>query len=150
MSDPISQFSGEYRFLSNFYPSPIPLGSDGLAVDAIAPTVEHAFQASKTLVEDEMAWVLAAGSPGEAKRRGRRVTLRPQWDRDRVAVMRDLLRVKFAPGSELAERLKATLPRTLVEGNSWGDRFWGVDGGRGENQLGLLLMEIRADLVLGA
>lgn len=71
------------------------------------------------------------------------------WDGRKVAIMRGLLREKFAPGSELAARLLATHPRALVEGNDWGDRFWGVCRGQGENWLGRLLEQVRDELVVG-
>ena len=61
-------------------------------------------------------------------------------------VMRGLLARKFAPGTELAARLLATGDAQLVEGNTWGDRFWGVCRGQGRNQLGQLLMERRDQL----
>ena len=84
-----------------------------------------------------------APRPGDAKRLGRQVALRPGWDDLRVEVMRGLLARKFAPGTDLAPRLLATGDAQLVEGNTWGDRFWGVCRGQGRNQLGQLLMERR-------
>ena len=51
---------------------------------------------------------------------------------------------QFDPGTELGEKLKATGDGQIVEGNTWGDTFWGVCGGRGQNWLGRLLMERRA------
>jgi predicted NAD-dependent protein-ADP-ribosyltransferase YbiA (DUF1768 family) len=57
--------------------------------------------------------------------------------------MRQLLEQKFAPGKTLTRRLIETYPDKLIEGNHWGDVFWGVCNGRGENHLGKLLMEIR-------
>ncbi len=136
----ISSFRGPHAFLSNFHPSPIRVGH------RTAPTVEHAFQAAKTFDDGEVAWILDADTPGKAKWRGKRVTLRPDWDRVRLSVMEDALRQKFAPGSDLAGELLATGDAELVEGNNWGDRFWGVSRGTGQNHLGRLLMKIRADL----
>lgn len=60
--------------------------------------------------------------------------------------MYGLLRQKFAPGSSLAARLQGTGDVILVEGNAWGDRFWGASGGYGENYLGRLLMIVRAEI----
>jgi ribA/ribD-fused uncharacterized protein len=140
----ITRFSGEHAFLSNFFPCSIPVGS------AVAPTAEHAFQALKTSSEEAAHWVLRAGTPGGAKQRGRQVPLRPRWGDVRVRVMEQVLRRKFAPGSELAGRLLATGDAELVEGNDWNDRFWGVCRGKGENHLGRLLMKIREELQRGA
>jgi ribA/ribD-fused uncharacterized protein len=116
---------------------------------AIYPTVEHAFAAAKTLDPAERELIRLASRPGEAKRLGRQVALRPGWDDLRVEVVRDLLARKFAPGSELSARLLATGNAQLVEGNTWGDRFWGVCRGQGRNQLGQLLMERREQLQHG-
>jgi ribA/ribD-fused uncharacterized protein len=125
-----------YDFLSNFHPAPVRL--DGVEY----PTVEHAYQAAKTLDDVERAHVRSAPTPAEAKTRGGQVTMRRDWNDIKVAVMRDLLRQKFADGV-LRERLLATAPHVLIEGNTWGDRFWGVCNGEGQNWLGRLLMEIR-------
>ena len=110
------------------------------------PKVEHAFAAAKTLDPAERELIRLAERPGDAKRLGRQIALRPGWDDMRVEVMRTLLARKFAPGSELAARLLATMDAELIEGNTWGDRFWGKVRGQGRNQLGQLLMERRAQL----
>ena len=60
-----------------------------------------------------------------------------------------LLRVKFKPGSSFAELLLATADEELVEVNEWGDCYWGVCRGVGENVLGKLLMRVRAELRVG-
>ena len=139
--EPIEHFNNpEHRFLSNFWRSPVPF--DGYTV----ATVEHAYQASKSL-DPDVRWALAhAHSPAAAKAFGRRCQLRPDWESVKVSIMKDLLRLKFAPGTELAARLLATYPADLIEGNTWGDREWGVVDGVGRNLLGLLLMEVREEL----
>ena len=133
----IDKFDGENAFLSNFHPSPI-------RVQGIwFPTVEHAFQAAKTLNPAERDEIARATTPGRAKRLGRRVTLRRDWESVKVGVMEDLLRRKFDGVGPLRQQLQDTSPAELIEGNTWGDTFWGVCKGRGQNQLGLLLMKIR-------
>jgi predicted NAD-dependent protein-ADP-ribosyltransferase YbiA (DUF1768 family) len=72
--------------------------------------------------------------------------VRPDWDDTKINTMLTLLRQKFALGSELAKKLLDTGNRDLVEGNTWGDTFWGVCKGQGENMLGKLLMQVRAEL----
>lgn len=140
MSDfDIVSFSGEYRFLSNFYPAVVQL--DGLEF----PTVEHAYQAAKTLNLEARALIQSLASPARAKRAGQQVVLRENWEHDKVAVMHDLLTQKFAD-PDLAQQLLATGQRNLVEGNTWGDTFWGVCDGVGLNWLGKLLMTVRTDL----
>ena len=138
--NPITSFRGKNAFLSNFFPCPVPVGR------FTAPTVEHAYQAMKTLDEQKVEWVLDAETPAVAKRRGKRIPIRPGWEAERLAVMEGLLRLKFAPSSELASMLLATGDAELVEGNRWNDTYWGVCRGAGQNHLGKLLMEIRAEL----
>jgi ribA/ribD-fused uncharacterized protein len=133
----IDSFVGEYRFLSNFSPSLLVI--DGLSY----PTVEHAFQALKTENPTEREIVRTARTPGQAKKLGRRVTLRSDWNTVRVSVMKMLLEKKFSD-KVLRSELLATGDAELVEGNYWNDTFWGVCRGRGENWLGKLLMEIRS------
>jgi ribA/ribD-fused uncharacterized protein len=136
----INQFSGANRFLSNFYPSLL------LVDGKYYPTVEHAFQAAKTDNPTQREQIRQARNAAEAKRLGRRVTLKPGWDQLRIRVMLDLLRLKFSD-PELAAKLRATGAGALREGNHWGDRFWGVDeSGRGENHLGHLLMQVREEV----
>jgi ribA/ribD-fused uncharacterized protein len=135
----IENFVGEYRFLSNFAPSLITV--DGLDY----PTVEHAFQALKTENPTEREIVRAARTPGQAKKLGRRVTLRADWNTSRVGVMKMLLEKKFS-NKVLRAELLATEDAELVEGNYWNDTFWGVCRCRGENNLGKLLMEVRSSI----
>lgn len=140
----IDRFASEHAFLSNFTPSPVAIRCEGERL--VCPTVEHAFQAAKTLDPVERRRVAAAESPTAAKRLGRCVTLRPGWDEIRDDVMRACLAAKFRHGSALAERLVRTGDVLLVEGNTWGDRYWGVCDGIGENRLGELLMRRRVYL----
>lgn len=136
----IDSFWGEHGFLSNFSPHAVVYEGD------IYPTAEHAFQAAKTLDPAQRAQIRSAGSPGAAKGLGRRVALRPFWNEVRVEIMRQILASKFAPGSAVAGLLLETGNEELIEGNTWGDTFWGVCGGEGENHLGRLLMELREEL----
>jgi ribA/ribD-fused uncharacterized protein len=137
MAQVIDNFRGEYRFLSNFYSAPF------LWAGSRWPTSEHAYQASKTLNSNEKDTVWAAATPGQAKRLGRRVTKREDWDFVKVRIMREILEAKFVQNPDLMERLKTTGNAELVEGNTWGDTFWGVCNGVGENWLGKILMEVR-------
>jgi len=139
MAEQIAWFRDEYAFLSNFYWSEIEY--EGV----LFPTVEHAFQAAKTMDIDERRKISATPAPGSAKRLGRRVKLRSDWERIKVGLMRDLLRIKFSD-PDLAARLLATGSADLIEGNNWNDTFWGVCRGRGRNMLGQLLMEVRGEI----
>lgn len=72
--------------------------------------------------------------------------MREDWEAIKIDVMRYCLQEKFSAGSDLAAKLIATGDCELVEGNTWGDVFWGVCRGTGENRLGRLLMERREEL----
>lgn len=144
----IDTFDGKNRFLSNFYP--VIIHSSGL----LFPSVEHAYQASKT--NDISAWNLIASIPaeqaGKAKRIGKKVKLRKDWDLIKLSVMRRFLKEKFMC-SDLREKLISTGSALLVEGNYWHDNFWGdchckkCKNVKGLNNLGILLMEVRRQII---
>lgn len=139
----INMFFKQHRFLSNFYDSPV-IGLDGVTY----PTVEHAFQVAKTDDPNEREAIRNTSTPGQAKRLGRKVTLRSNWNGFRIEVMKTLVTRKFSSSSSLQTQLLATGDETLQEGNTWGDRFWGVDlsTGEGKNWLGQILMQVREEL----
>lgn len=116
----IDSFDGDYFFLSNFYPSPIIGVDDGIEY----PTVEHYFQAHKVMDFDERRKIAAARTPGMAKRAGRAVDLRPDWERVKVGIMNEALTEKFKD-PELLQKLLDTGDKRLVEGNNWHDNYWG-------------------------
>lgn len=147
MSEPITRFFGEFRKLSNFWESDVVLDS------VTYPTVEHAYQAAKTMNLEKRAWILASEWANGAKQRGAKVPLRPDWEGVKLGVMEHLLRQKFSQ-REFKKFLKGTEHRELVEGNYWHDNFWGQCTcskhiGQGQNHLGKLLMKLRAELQQG-
>lgn len=133
----IDKFDGEYAFLSNFFPAPV--AWEGITYQ----TSEHAFQAAKTLNIDERKAIAALSTPGKAKRAGKKVQLRPNWDSIRVDIMLEIVEAKFKQNPELMDQLIATGDVELIEGNSWNDTFWGMCRGKGKNYLGKILMIIR-------
>lgn len=137
----INRFSGDHAFLSNFYPCSVRLY--GLHW----PTVEHAFQAAKTTESSKREFIRRAPSPRDAKKLGRQLGLRPDWEDIKLAVMRTLVRNKFE-SPELRKMLLDTEDTPLEESNSWGDQFWGTDAatGEGANHLGRILMETRFEI----
>jgi ribA/ribD-fused uncharacterized protein len=132
----------EHGFMSNFARYPIRLKGKRW------PTTEHYFQAMKfegTPHEDE---VREASSAKEAASRGRdrKRPLRRDWESVKDDVMREAVRAKFAQHREIAERLLSTGETKLVEKTS-GDHYWGCGAsGDGKNMLGVILMEVRAEL----
>jgi ribA/ribD-fused uncharacterized protein len=138
MASVIDRFIGQYSFLSNFSPAPVVL--DGLTY----PTVEHAYQAAKFSSAAQRAKIRACQTPGRAKRLAATLPgIDPHWDAHKLLVMEGLLLQKFAPESTLLQLLVDTYPADLVEGNTWGDTFWGICEGQGQNHLGRLLTRIR-------
>ncbi len=146
MHNAITDFRGDYAFLSNFYPAPVEM--DG----AEYPTIEHAFQAAKTHDFDKRRAVRNAETPSAAKRMGRRIKRREDWFDVSLVIMETLVRQKFTRYPELGDQLCATGAAALIEGNNWNDRFYGAvwDSTRnewiGENHLGRILMKVRAEL----
>jgi len=138
--DTIEKFAGPDRFLSNFYHAEIVW--DGRSY----PSSEHLYQAMKAGTEEEREWVRTAPTVREAKFRGQKIRATADWGERRVDAMRSALEAKFDQNPDLGAKLDVTKDAGLVEGNTWGDTFWGVDinTGRGENHLGRLLMELRA------
>jgi ribA/ribD-fused uncharacterized protein len=134
----IIHFQGTaHRFLSNFFP-------------VYGTTVEHLYQAEKTLDLELRQRILAlpASEAFTARKLGRDLVLRPDWEEIKRDVMLGLLRWKFAPGTDLAKMLLATGEQMLIEGNWWHDNYWGTCGcmrcgNKGKNVLGELLMQVR-------
>ena len=135
----IDRFDGKYFFLSNFSPSPFRIDY------VLFPTMEHYFQANKADNQNDYLHIAYASTPGEAKRLGRKIQLRPDWEEIKDNVMLTGLRKKFAD-PELRNLLLATSDEELIEGNYWGDTYWGVCNGVGQNKLGKLLMQVREEI----
>lgn len=140
----IKEFQGQYRWLSNFAPVQIRLG------DYLYPSVEHAYMSAKS---DAVDWkefcATPANTAGTVKRRSREVLLVDDWEGKKVEVMAECLGQKFRQ-QPYKDKLLATKDMLIQEGNTWGDRFWGVDlranPPKGQNMLGQLIMRVRAEL----
>ena len=145
----INHFNNKYKFLSNFSPSRVRGSNPGVGL--WYATVEHAYQAQKTLIYSERIHIASLHTPGQAKRAGRKVILRDNWDRLKVPIMRMLIQQKFLD-SKLAVKLLSTGDQGLCEGNYWHDQFWGNctcpkhKDILGKNTLGKILMAVRQEL----
>ncbi len=137
----ILSFSGEYAFLSNFYPCTI------LYEGILYPSTEHAYVAAKTENIIQRKHIAKIAFPGQAKKFGKTLVLRDNWDTIRLSVMMELLIQKFSQ-EPFDQWLLDTEDAFIEEGNTWGDKFWGTVNGVGENHLGKLIMEIRSELVV--
>jgi ribA/ribD-fused uncharacterized protein len=120
MNQPINEFQGEYRWLSNFF-----IGEPLRVLGMTFQTSEHMYQALKTTDPVEVKAVLSCQSPGEAKRLGKTLTLREDWDSVKDRAMELCVGHKFAANPNLTERLLATGSTYLLEGNTWHDNYWG-------------------------
>ena len=134
----IKSFQGANSWLSNFTTCKVLL--DGVTY----PSTENAFQAAKTLNNNERK-PFTICTAGQAKRAGRKVTLRKDWEKVKITVMEDLVRQKCSR-EPYKSRLLNTGDQEIQEGNVWNDTFWGVCKGRGANNLGKIIMRIRTEL----
>ena len=135
--EPIVHFDGQFKFLSNFFHSPIEVHNYSFENN------EAGFQAFKDLARiGEFARI----KPSQAKKLGRQVQLRPDWEQVKNSVMEDVVRAKFTQNAELKQRLLATGDRLLIEGNWWKDTTWGIANNKGENRLGTILMKVRKEI----
>ncbi len=141
MNDRINMFRGEYFFLSNFYETSI--SYRGLTYT----NAEAAFQAQKCLSEEEKI-PFTQCKPTQAKRMGRKVKLREDWEKVKLDFMEEIVRNKFSQNERLKDMLLETGDAVLEEGNTWNDVYWGVSlkNGKGENHLGKIIMKIREEL----
>ena len=134
----IDGFRGEFYFLSNFYPCKVTY--NGVAFK----NSEAAFQAAKCWSRVEEFTHLNAS---DAKKLGREVEMREDWEIVKNRIMHDVVLAKFSQSEDLRQKLVATGGAWLEEGNDWGDTYWGTVNGRGQNWLGLVLMSVREKLI---
>lgn len=143
----LNKFDGEYAFLSNFYMCSLDLQYGDEVITF--PSVEHAFQACKTTDVSQAKRLSMEPTPASAKRAGGPrgyITLRPDWEQIKYDIMHKLVYQKFVSNEILAKRLLGTGDAILIEGNTWRDTDWGMCNGLGENNLGIILMKVRAEL----
>jgi ribA/ribD-fused uncharacterized protein len=140
MREPITRFRNEYKFLSNFFPADVEFEGD------VYHSVEHAYQAAKSTLRQDRCLIRGTKKAGAAKYQGKfYISLRPGWEDMKLEVMLLLLRQKFTIPA-LRDALLATGDAELIEGNYWGDFYWGVCEGVGKNHLGKLLMQVREEI----
>ena len=148
MRNIIDLFDGEYAFLSNFYLCKVTY--NGIEYKHS----EGAFQAQKTLNEQERAYI-ASLSPGQSKRKAGRhgvISLRADWEEVKDQIMYEVVLAKFKQNPDLREKLLNTGNAILIEGTTWHDNYWGnctcdrCANKFGRNQLGKTLMKVREEL----
>lgn len=136
----IDVFMGDYFFLSNFFLAKVEF--DWL----VYPSTEHAYQAYKSTDPVVRYKFTTIPTAGKAKRYGREIAMRLDWEEIKDNVMYNIVFAKFSQHKDLAALLDATGDRKLIEGNTWGDVYWGTVNGIGKNRLGEILMRVRYNL----
>lgn len=137
----ITSFSGSFRFLSNFYPCKVVY--EGIEY----PSSEHAYVAAKTDNQLQKLAISEIPSTSDVKRFGRQIKLKDNWDNIKISIMKNIVEAKFDQNPDLMKLLQETRNYELIEGNNWGDRFWGQSPlGNGRNELGKILMSVRDDI----
>jgi ribA/ribD-fused uncharacterized protein len=147
----IERFRNEHFYLSSMFP--LKEGVEGPG-GVVVPTVEHAYQAEKFLDPALQRKIMEAPDGFEAKRIANKLEKqgnekRPDWEERKIEVMRGYVRQKFERDPDLTAQLLETNDETIVEGNPRNDTFWGVSpvgSNNGQNHLGIILMETRAEL----
>lgn len=139
MENVISSFDGEFFFLSNFYNCEVPYEN------LVYKNAEAAFHSAKNNNEYYKKR-LAQYSAKQAKAAGRKILLRIDWEQVKDKIMYDVVKSKFTHNQNLKNKLLATGNVTLVEGNTWGDTYWGQCYGKGKNKLGQILERVRGEL----
>lgn len=150
----ITAFQDEYRWLSNFWPSPVSVQMYG--VERKFATGEHYYQAAKAYamptdshdrIDDYISLLESAPSAGKAKRLGQKAEIDlTKWERIAFYYMLEVQKQKYSQNFSLAMQLVNTGDAEFIEGNTWGDRIWGTVEGEGLNLLGLALTMTREKL----
>ena len=134
----INSFDGEYDFLSNFYECPI------LWKGNLYRNSESIYQSYKTLDNVPFDFTKTTGS--QAKKISKKLNARPDWNKIKFDLMYEICQEKFNQNTDIAQKLMNTGDAILIEGNYWGDTYWGKCNGVGQNNLGKILMKIREEL----
>jgi ribA/ribD-fused uncharacterized protein len=134
----IAGFQGDYRWLSNFERCEI------LYKGILYKSSEAAFQAQKTL-NIKARYIFAKLNAREAKTMGAIVNIRPDWEDVKLEIMEEICRVKFNL-HQFKAKLIDTGMMNIIESNYWGDTYWGICDGIGENNLGKIIMKIREEI----
>lgn len=128
-----------YEFLSNMYSCKVIVNGFEFK------SAEAAFQAGKAKsVNDVYRFTQLNGYA--ARKLGRAIDLRSDWEQVKDKWMYFVVKSKFEQNPILATRLINTGDAELIEVNTWGDTYWGICRGKGENKLGRILMRIREEL----
>lgn len=133
----VKGFFGEYRFLSNFHPAPV------LFEGEMYPSSENAYQAAKCVNLSDKVQFLTC-NPAQAKKLSKTILVKENWHSTKYDAMAAIVFDKFYRNPDIRQGLIELRQKYLEETNHWGDVYWGVCNGKGENKLGKILMGVRA------
>lgn len=112
-------------------------------------TSEHYFQAQKFCGTDYEEKIRLLDNPMKAAEMGRNrsLPLRADWEQVKDDVMRKAVLAKFTQNEEIRDILLSTGKEILIE-KTTDDYYWGCGkDGSGKNMLGIILMEVREELL---
>lgn len=140
----IDSFTGYFDFMHNNFQTPVYY--EGI----LYPSVTHAYHAARSTDERTRRAILNSETFQILGNIAIRIEDPPDWQEKKVKIMEQLLRDKFRRSKELQEKLRTTEHRELVmtyQEEKKNNLYWGVVKGKGQNQLGRILMRIRDDLI---
>lgn len=139
----INKFRDEFGFLSNMAECEVKVGG------MVFNSVEQAYQYHKTSSPKERDRILKSKTPKDSKLISKRFNhIRSDWNDIKDELMYKFVKIKFTDNEEFRQALCMTEGIELVEGNWWGDTYWGVCDGIGKNKLGKILMRVRDELCI--
>lgn len=150
----IKGFFGPYRWASNFHVAEIymnglkfPASENGYMYTKLHPdcfkegwmmTIDGELHTYKSLLRK-----LQTCKPHEAKKLGRQIPIRDDWERVKYDMMAQAVFDKYFRHMDLRAKLLSTYPKYIEETNHWNDTTWGVCNGVGTNWLGKITMNVR-------
>ena len=140
----IDSFTGYFDFMHNNFQTPVYY--DGI----LYPSVTHAYHAARSSDEVTRRAILNSETFQILGNIAIRIEDPLGWQEKKVKVMEQLIRDKFRRSKELQDKLRMTENRELVmtyQEEKKNNLYWGVVKGKGQNQLGRILMKIRDDLL---
>lgn len=152
----IKGFNGEYSFLSNMYKCTIPFKEKFVRNNyyneperhmRLYESSEHIYQSFKAITLEDFILIANSKDPYETKRIGRSIEIDPEFSIYQIELMKDIVLAKFANNADILQKLLATGDVYIEETNTWRDTFWGVCDGYGHNHLGLILMDVRKEIL---
>lgn len=147
----ILEFKKDNFFLSNFSPSEITVNINSIQCKFYNSEALYQFGKAYLMKDIElMNQIMNCKNPKEAKKLSYKVKLNKKvWDNYKFNWMYNIVKLKFSQNLKYQVLLMNSSPKILIEGNTWKDTYWGIDLNtfKGQNNLGIILMTIRNNLL---